>query len=142
RAEAENVAAHVDVGPLGLFGRHVRRRSDDLPGCSYVLDERRVTGEASLDLGEAKIEDLRRSVGRYHYVAGLDVAVDDPAFVGGGQRTRYRVKPLKKRLDRQPALGREPVKRFPIDVFHRKEMDPVAFFDRIDRSHVRMIDIR
>jgi hypothetical protein len=81
--EVEGAAQAVDVGsricPLGvggLFGRHVRDRSQDGParGSVIVVVQPRV-GED--DPSEAEVEDSHRVGVVEHQVGGLDVAVND-----------------------------------------------------------------
>ena len=77
-AEAEQVGAVIDLVAAGLLGGHVQRRAGDEPGARQ-LHVLRGAGEA--EVGELDAIDRRFE----QDVAGLDVAVDEPAGVGRGQ---------------------------------------------------------
>ena len=66
-AEGEEVAPRVQGAPERLLGGHVEGRPEELPGGREM---------AGLDLGNAKVHDLRLSRGQDHDVGRLDVAVD------------------------------------------------------------------
>ena len=77
-AQRKNVAAAVHRAPLHLLGRHVAGRAHDVRG---------LLGAAELkNLGSAEVRDLDGVVGGQHQVGGLDVAVNNVAFMGVLQR--------------------------------------------------------
>ena len=85
RPEGEDVAA--GVGPLAarLLRRHVLGRADD----ETVGRQRRralaAVGGDGLDLREAEVEDPHAPLPVDHDVRGLDVAVEEPGVVDGGE---------------------------------------------------------
>jgi hypothetical protein len=87
-AERVDIGAVIDLaGAAALLGRHVRRRSDHQ--AAVRLLRRRLVPE---QLGDAEVEHdgalaaLHLLVADEHDVIGLEIAVDDAARVGGGQR--------------------------------------------------------
>ena len=76
-AQGVQVRASVDRLALRLLGRQVRGRAEDGRGLGQRL--------AARGAGDAEVHDLHVARGRDHDVAGLDVAVDDPALVREGE---------------------------------------------------------
>ena len=54
-------------------------------GVSAAGDGPAPVAASGAQLGEAEVEDLHEAVARDHHVLGLQVAMDDPGFVGLGQ---------------------------------------------------------
>ena len=98
-------------------------------------------------LREAEVEDLHHPVRRDLDVGGLQVAVDNPFFVGDVEglgdlpRDAQRVtngKPRALRLltrDIREGVG----KRLPVHELENQEPDAFGFLEAIDRADVRMI---
>ena len=87
-AEGEDVAPRVDRQRLHLLGRHVRHRPHQDAGAASsasAVDLAAVGGRAARELRQAEVEDLDPPVGGEEEVLGLEVAVDDPLLVGGGE---------------------------------------------------------
>ena len=63
------------------FGRHERRRPDDVAGAAGGMG-----GVATGGLGDAEIHQHRSPVLAQHHIRGLDVAVHDTGRVHGAQR--------------------------------------------------------
>ena len=120
--ERPDVAALVALLAADLFGRHVGRRADDHAG----------VGERRSDVGvgpalprpqasEAEIEHLWRALLREHDVAGLEVAVNHPAFV----RRRQGPRDVAAHSQRVDHLIRRPLQpggeRLPLDQLHDEE---------------------
>jgi hypothetical protein len=85
-AEGEEIAPPVDRTLRDLLGRHVARRPrDDRFGRDRGLALR---GGRRRGLGQrrdAEVQQLRPSLGRHHDVLRLEVAMDDPTLVRGGE---------------------------------------------------------
>ena len=94
-------AKRVDVGFIvdldaaaTLLGGHVARRAHHHVGRGARLRRRLLLGGRLRHLGDAEVEELgpltprqiRVDVGHEHDVVGLEIAVIDALFVGGGQR--------------------------------------------------------
>ena len=90
RAEREDVGARVGLLPAQLLGGHVVRSP-------HHRSAARQLGRAQL--GEPEVEDLDVAARLDVDVAGLEVAVDDPARVRGGDAFRSAPSP--------PACGRD-----------------------------------
>ena len=78
-AEREDVRTVVGVGALDLLGGHIPRRANGAPLLCEARPGRRP------QLGEPEVHDLRDTVLADHDVLRLDVPVDDPLLVGGGE---------------------------------------------------------
>jgi hypothetical protein len=90
-AQREDVRAVIDRLPPHLLGRHVADRSHELPrpGRRRLRRLPAVAGQPIRDLRQAKVEQLQPPFARDEDVLRLDVAVDDPLRVGGGQPLRH-----------------------------------------------------
>src|SRR5262245_51834762 len=80
-AEREHIRARVErwIAAL-LLGRHVARRADD--GCSQRL------GNVEL-ARDAPVEHVDLAVIAEQYVAGLEIAMHDPFFMGERERATH-----------------------------------------------------
>ena len=92
-AERVEVGAGVGVARAQRLGRHVQRGPGDLARCGQLV----VRGL----LGEAEVTQVDVVALRHEGVGRLDVAVDEPALVGGVQRGG------ELRHQRERPLGRE-----------------------------------
>ena len=85
-AESEDVASGVGGPGLDLLGRHVAERSHDDAGSVAVGSFETLSGALDLhQLREAEVEDLDAALSRHEEVLGLQVPVDDPFLVSGGE---------------------------------------------------------
>jgi len=140
--ERELVACRRHVAAVMLLGRHVLRRADDRPRCGALRrgeirahPPRGVRFEGGHRLGvvggvqggqigvvfpdQPKIDEFGDAVGREDDVVGLDVAVDEPRGVHGGQPGRDPVEDLENLgLARGRPLGQPRAQRAPTQVLH------------------------
>ena len=92
RAEGEDVGAVVRALSANLLRRHVAERSQD----DAWLGAGRNRGEVGLtphtrglgELRQAEVEDLHPAVGGDEEILGLQIAVNDPLLVRGGEAVR------------------------------------------------------
>ena len=88
-AQCVDITAGIDVqsAQLGLFRAHVQKCADDLK----VLSVDRLVGQAGIDgFGYTEVNHLRYRppiVQCHQYIAGLDIAVNDPFVMGVLYRT-------------------------------------------------------
>ena len=70
-----------------LFGRHVERRADDRARLSREVSDLRVlvAGRVGVAMREPEVENLHPSVTGDEQILRLQIAMDDPALVGGGE---------------------------------------------------------
>src|SRR5208337_4092467 len=73
-ADGKDIAAAINGAPFDLFGGHVTGRAHNM---SSLLN-----GAELQDLGGAEVGHFDGVVGGQHQVGGLDIAVNDVAFVG------------------------------------------------------------
>ena len=94
---------------------------------------------ASMRPGDAEVGDQRLSA-REQDVVGLDVAMDDAALVGVGQRGGHLRRDLKAVRDRQLPFPLQAVpKRFPLHVRHHVVEEAVGRAGIEERKNVRML---
>ena len=91
-AEAEDVAARVDLQSPRLLRRHVLRRAHHEPGRRVRPDGRDSLGRLArggpflLNLREPEVHELRVAVLTHHDVFGFHIAMDDAGGVRGSER--------------------------------------------------------
>lgn len=143
-AEAEQVAAVIDVAAGGLLGRHERRRADNGPGLREV---RLVAGRA----GQSEVEDLGAELpglasgARLGFfqpqVRWLDVAMNQPVVVGGGQALRHLAANAKNVCDRRDLFALEKiVERFARQKLHRQKWGAAVLADLVDRDDMIVLE--
>ena len=113
-AQREDVAARVGRLPGDLLRGHVADGSDYHPrlGVRGRLAERSGVGSEWILLGQAEIEDLHLAVCGDENIGRLEVAMNDPLRVRGGQPIRHRGSDLRRLSPRQRLAGQPLVKRF------------------------------
>ncbi len=130
-ADAEEVAAAVDLLPLHLLGRHVVGRPHHVAGAGH-----RRGGHVR----HAEVHDLHRAVFLDEDVGGLDVAVDDARLVGvrePGQHLHDHRDLALERHRRRLAHGLLEV--LALQELHRDEGRAVGVVAQVeDHHHVRV----
>jgi hypothetical protein len=136
-AERVDIDAGVDGLALDLLGREIVDGADDLLRRDLAL--------AGDQLGHAEVEDLDE-VGApladaQHHVAGLDVAVHQPARVGVAEALEDLRGDRHEVLDAQTAtLAREVgAERLAVEVLHRQVRDPVLAPALVQADDVRVL---
>jgi hypothetical protein len=75
-------------------------------------------------------------------VGGLDVSVHQAAGVRGVERVRYLVDDRRRPAGLEPSLVRQQGTHIdPVDEPHRDVKHAIALADRMDRDHVRVLDL-
>ena len=140
-AQREKVSSVVEWRADSLFGAHIGdcahhdarrccRLARDVVCCAYY--------RWLVDLRQAKVQYLGLAARRDHHVGGLDVAVDDAAFVRGVQGVGDLAPELRNVVerDRRPL---DPIRqRASFDVLHRNVADAAGFADVVDGGDVGM----
>ena len=87
KRERVQVSACADLPPLGLLGRHVGQRPDDVAG-----EGERIPAHQARDSEVGQLRDLRRGERPLGHedVRRLDVAMNDAVGVGVGERVAER----------------------------------------------------
>ena len=138
-AGRKNVGPVIDGLPLDLFRRHIGRRTDHRAGLrGLALLRLRVDHARHAEIGE-----LRMPLDVDHDVGRLDVAVDDPGFVGEIQRPKqFRHEPERSR-DIESLARVKPVLEFlAVDVLHH-DVGHVAFgTEVVDLHDIAMVEAR
>ena len=81
--QAKDIGPAIELFAPGLFGRHIRDGPDD-SARNRVKGSRGSTARYQ-ELGQAEIQDLNVAVAADHDVVGLDVTMNDPGPVRGGE---------------------------------------------------------
>jgi hypothetical protein len=136
-AKAEDVASSVDVAPLSLLRRHVRR------GAEHDAGERLVRRGAARfrcqPLGQPEIDHLHHAIGPQHDVFRLDVAMDDPRVVRR-QQCAGDLSRDAARLGCSDRAAHARPKRLPVDHLRRDVVMVAGGPDVIDDRDIRMIE--
>src|SRR5262245_2228437 len=105
------------MGPL--FGGHV------VGGAEQLIGTRQRAGVIGRD-GDAEIGDAGAAVGLNEDIFGLEVAVDDAAFIEVGERVGDLAEQTASERDVQWLARREEfAERAPLDIFHDEVVTPV-----------------
>ena len=124
-----DVAACRDLAPGLLLRRHVGGRA-----ASQIADR-----DLFRERGQAEVGDAHLAPAVDHDVGRLQVAMQDPALVRGGESRADLSCELDGFVLRQPADA--PQKRaevLAIDVLHRQEVHALDHADVVDAAHVGM----
>ena len=138
--ERERVDVRLGAGvvALGLLGRHVGERADDLAG----RGERR----GARDRGDSEVHELRaaalRSERADDRVLRLHVAVDDAALVGVAERVAEVLADLGDVAVGDGALARGAVERLSLDELGDEEGVAVALAQLVQRDDRRVVEAR
>ena len=141
----EQAAQRVHVGPrvgalaLDLLRWHVVRRAHERTG-----PRQRRARPGSLGQPEVGQVHVLLPVRRgQHHVRGLDVAVHQPAAVGGVECSRDLLDDPDRAFRLDPALGHDHRPQIgPLDPAHRDEQLALRVARLVDRDHVRVLDRR
>ena len=101
-------------GILSLLRWHEVGRAQHGPGHRHLVVRR-------LGLGEPKIRQLRQAVFREQDVGWLDVAVDDPEFMGLGEAVAELASEVYGLLERQCPVATPVEEAAAVHVFHDQE---------------------
>ena len=142
--EEEHAAERVDVGAtverpaLDLLGRRVGGGAEHrAAGAREPVDRLLPAREA--EVAQVGVRRLWRA-GDQH-VGGLDVAVDEPARMGGVERSGDLAQQLRRRGRRQrAALDHQLAQVRAVDPAHRDEEALVLLARLVDGDHVRMLE--
>ena len=138
--QAEDVGSVVRSQSTRLFRRHVRSGPQHRCGRHAVDGDRRVAGGSRIDnLGQAKVENLDASVSRDEQIVRLDVAMDDPALVSGGQAVRDLDAVVDRRARRQGPAVQVVAKRFAFEQLGHDERSAFVHADIVNRKNIGMI---
>jgi len=132
-AEGIEVRPRVDVVAQGLLRGHVVGRAEGGVG---LRETRLVALEAP---GEAEIDDPGPAVGAEEDVAGLDVAVDDPGRVEGGEPFQDLDPDPDDVADRKRSARPLP-EGSARDELHRQERTTLVLADVVDADEARARD--
>ena len=161
-AEAELIAARVDLVPAGLLGGHIGDRTHHRAGLGEPLVQGAARREAidilfvvvlrvlaelpplPLPLGSSQpeIEDAHPTAGVEHAIGRLEVAVDQAGIVGGGQASTRLQVDLEALPPRGLLLATPLVEVLPPDQLHGDEQLAVDLPDLVDLHHVGMRQLR
>jgi hypothetical protein len=150
-AEREDVGARVGRLAIRLFGRHVRRRTENHPrlgshqGADPALGGVAIgqvvwIGSGFGEFCETEIENFDAVLVGDHDVARLEIPVQD----AGGMRGRHRIGDLNRVLQalvyRQPLSRNQRGERAAGDVLHRDEIVFALLADLVNRDDMRMVE--
>ena len=137
----EDAAERVDVG-AGVDGLALELLGRDVVGGADPLTRRRHLPAAGHVLDEAEVGQVGVLVG-HHHVGRLDVAVDEPALVGGVEGVAELGDDPRRAARLEPARGLQLAAEVgPLDEAHRDEQLAVGVAGLVDRDDVRVLDRR
>ena len=88
--------------------------------------------------GQTEVEDLHQAFLVDHHVVGLEISVDDLAFMRCAQAIGQRDRNPQELSQRQGTASQPLGQRFPSDQLHGEEVEVVDFIDRMHRHDIRM----
>lgn len=147
-ALVEHDAERVQVGPAvdravqqpALFRRGVGERAGDRPRRADAQARRVAAGRGGAEVDEAEVDEHRAPVGAHHDVVRLDVPVDQPDPVRGGERVGDRgAQHRGGRLVELPSvqhLGQ----RAALDQLHHQVGAAVDLADGVHPDDARVVD--
>ena len=148
-AERPEVGSRIDGGALGLLGRHVGRRPEDLAthgggesqGGGVGRRPHRVIGDVGHQrLGQTEVEDLDVP-GRGHLdVGGLEVAVDDALLVRCLEAFRDLQEERDRLVDRDRAASDAIGQRLAVDQLHDQEARGLLGLEPVQGGDVGVVE--
>ena len=142
RTEREDVGAVVDRLAAHLLGRHVADRPKH--GSGRRLRHRHGDGQRAagirvrIDVREAEIQNLDPAVSGRDDVLGLEIAMDDAALVGGGDRGGHLARIVDGFPHRQRAVAEPITQRYAVDQLGDQIRCDALEPDVVQREDVRM----
>ena len=91
------------------------------------------------ELRQAEIGELDAAVPRQQHVGRLDVPMDDPVRVSGGERLRNRQGKLTKLMKRKRAPPGLVAQRAAVDPFEDEKRPSVGLADIVDRQNIGVV---
>jgi hypothetical protein len=137
-AERVDVGARVDRLAADLLRRDVVERADEHPD----LGQRGVRGGALREPEVGQVDVLDAALGRDQDVAGLDVAVHEPATVRGVERGGDLTGDLDRTRRLEPLARDQRAEVGPRHEAHRDVQQAVGLAGLVDRDDVRVVDQR
>jgi hypothetical protein len=133
-----NRSADVQARAGDLFRSHVPGRSHDDPDGLGRVALSCIRGRQQL--GDAEVEDLDAAIGPEKHVIGLEVTMDDPASVSGGETTGDVYRDGNRLVDRQTSVRETCPKRVALEALRDQERRTAVLADVVHREDVRVVE--
>lgn len=139
-AQGKNIGAVVERTPRDLLRGHVGGRAHYHAPLRLGRSERGVVGAfRARVLGQAKVQHFYATVRGQHYVAGLQVAVNDTLFMRRGERVRQRGGDLDNLFRGQPSRRNAMIERHSLHQLHGEEVNALGLFHGKNSNDMRMV---
>jgi hypothetical protein len=142
-AEAEDVAAVIDLRSFGLFGRHAGDGAHDDAGIGLTAKRGgrlgALTSQGLDELGQAEVDDLGVPAFVEHDVVGLEVSVHDALVVGLGEAFGDFDAEIENAGHPEPLFFDDVSELLAADELHDHESDAFRIVDLVDHGDVGML---